>query len=140
MHDAKTGSPISYKTGAGDPLKAPAILLALANELGLVPWFNCKSGKDRCGLLDTEVKALYIAINENAQMPPPLRDRQEALAPKREAVFHQSGQDLIQKLNTGVRGTKISTKVEGLDQPPNRSLPNDIRGLSSYASSARGGE
>lgn len=50
-----------------NPYKFAARVLVLAQLAGMVPCFNCKSGKDRTGMVDVEVKSLLQSINENIQ-------------------------------------------------------------------------
>jgi hypothetical protein len=55
----------SYQTLDDDPYKLATRVLLLAHLIGSIPSFNCKSGKDRTGVVDVETKALIQSINEN---------------------------------------------------------------------------
>ena len=57
----------AYRREGQNPYKLAARVLVLAQLSGLVPCFNCKSGKDRTGMVDVEVKSLIQSINENIQ-------------------------------------------------------------------------
>ena len=52
-----------YQKLDADPYKLPPRILLLAHLLDNVACFNCKSGKDRTGMVDIEVKALVESIN-----------------------------------------------------------------------------
>jgi len=56
-----------YRSEGQNPYKFAARVLVLAQLAGMVPCFNCKSGKDRTGMVDVEVKSLLQSINENIQ-------------------------------------------------------------------------
>lgn len=57
----------SYQSEGQNPYKFAARILVLAQLSGSIPCFNCKSGKDRTGMVDVEVKSLLQSINENIQ-------------------------------------------------------------------------
>jgi phosphatidylinositol-4,5-bisphosphate 4-phosphatase len=73
------GSPMSWQRAGNEPYKLASRLTALANEVGAVPAFNCKSGKDRTGELDVQVKQLYahnhheVALSRSRKTTPRCR-------------------------------------------------------------------
>ncbi|MDE1464466.1 inositol phosphate phosphatase SopB [Spartinivicinus poritis] len=86
----------------------PELVVLLSNEMGVVPAWNCMSGKDRTGLLDAEVKQSLIEQELNsghvADFSSAMTDERQALHDK---VLLESGNHEIQKANTGVPGYKI---------------------------------
>ena len=86
-----------------DPYKLPARLALLSNLLGHSTAFNCKSGKDRTGQLDAEVKYLAKNFAAGNMLPPdvvPNRMRKTNFVLK-------SGNLEVQQLNTGLRGFRL---------------------------------
>ena len=59
----------SYNTDDGDVYKMMARLTVLTDMIGATPMFNCKSGKDRTGHLDAEVKMLASEIYYTHTVP-----------------------------------------------------------------------
>ncbi|WP_263079760.1 hypothetical protein [Endozoicomonas sp. Mp262] len=98
-----------------DAYKMPvriALLMSLAEG---VPLSNCKSGKDRTGMLDAEIKLLATMIEQYGEVPEPGM----TLAPVDAQLFREillHGQNLeIQKLNTGAEGYKTEG-VKSIDE------------------------
>ncbi|MGI4937892.1 MAG: inositol phosphate phosphatase SopB [Janthinobacterium lividum] len=86
-HKDASGKPF----GLGDPYKIASRVALLTQEIGATPCYNCKSGKDRTGMMDSEVKFLASHFDLYGYLPPV------------GAGFHDSGQSLYQKavLETG---------------------------------------
>ncbi|MCX4025797.1 hypothetical protein H0A36_07170 [Endozoicomonas sp. SM1973] len=86
----------------------PELVVLLSNEIGVVPAWNCMSGKDRTGLLDAEVKQSLIeqelSDGQVSDFSSAMIDERQALHDK---VLLDSGNHEIQKANTGVPGYKI---------------------------------
>ena len=90
--------------------------MLLAHLLDNVACFNCKSGKDRTGMVDIEVKALVESINRNIAKPDP--DSGEPMVPqygaqrntqakKDFAELHVwGGSQHVSRANTGLMGNK----------------------------------
>ena len=91
-----------------EPYALPARLALLTGKLGLTPSFNCKSGKDRTGQLDAEIKFLATRTERAAgQVPEPgaeLSNEEKALY---RTIVLNSGNHEIQKMNTGHAGFKV---------------------------------
>jgi hypothetical protein len=127
---APTDSALSHHRAGHEPYKLPVRLAALANELNLPVAFNCKSGKDRTGQLDVEIKALYasMALNGGA-VPEPGREPTAIERGNRARLFNEAGSFEIQKHNTAVPGGKINVSVlkSQLKRAMRDALPEDMR-------------
>jgi phosphatidylinositol-4,5-bisphosphate 4-phosphatase len=105
-------------------------LLLLMHEIGVVPAFNCKSGKDRTGMCNAEIDILSTQIRLNGGIVPlpyatPTIEDQTLMA----TVFDQSGAHAVTRDCTGHRGLKI--------QNPGNSF-NYAAGRMGYANGASG--
>lgn len=101
-----------HHSAGTEPYKLPVRLLALANECDASPAFNCKSGKDRTGQLDVEIKDFYTSLNVNdGQVREINHRRTEAENLNLKTLFEQGGGREIQKYNTGIPGSKVDLKV-----------------------------
>lgn len=90
-----------------DAYKLAARVSLLSHKIGIVPLTNCKSGKDRTGMLDAEIKFLAARIDPQiGAVPEPGRIED---ATDRE-LFHkmlmETGNLEIQEYNVGARGYK----------------------------------
>ena len=90
-----------------DPYALPARLALLTHKLGLTPAYNCKSGKDRTGQLDAEIKFLATRIESGGEAPRPGAD----LSAPEQALYRNvalnAGNHEVQQLNTGFAGYKV---------------------------------
>ena len=95
----------SYNTDDGDVYKMMARLTVLTDMIGATAMFNCKSGKDRTGHLDAEVKMLASEIYYTRTVP-----SYGQLSTSRKEAFSQfalhSGNHEMQRYNTGFAGYK----------------------------------
>ncbi len=94
----------------GDPYKLASRLQELAYRIGAVPAFNCKSGKDRTGQCDVEVKsAIMLERMKKGDAPKP----NAVLTPHQQNVLRttqlESGTLEITKSNTGAMGLMINS-------------------------------
>ena len=89
-----------------DAYKMAARIAVLANLIGNVPCWNCKSGKDRTGEMDVECKFLSTLIARGEPIPDPgaplTRDQQGLFR----AIALEGGNFEVQKANTGFMGYK----------------------------------
>jgi hypothetical protein len=119
-----------------EPYKLPARLLALANEIGATPSFNCKSGKDRTGQLNVEIRDLYAHLIANGGKPRNVDAKREGLEKDNYKTLFMTGGDRdIQALNTGVTGSKSQLHYyhKLMDVPPK--TIDQIKGLSRWVGS-----
>ena len=94
-----------------DAYKAAARIAVLANLIGAVPCWNCKSGKDRTGEMDVECKFLSTLIARGEDIPAPgapLTKDQQGLF---RAIAFEGGNFEVQKANTGFEGYKTERVV-----------------------------
>ena len=117
---AKSGSANSYRNIGSQPYEFSVRLAALANEADLGVCFNCKSGKDRTGQLDTRIKDFYgdlgrqylaneksNAADPAAVKPRPLNfQRDSGQLTQLQRLHEQGGSRDNQIANTGLPGTK----------------------------------
>lgn len=98
----------SHLSDGGEAYKLPSRLAVLTYLMGDMPVWNCKSGKDRTGMLDVEAKFLATLIERNISIPKPgdeLTDEQKELF---NTLVLQSGNHEMQKYNTGAAGYKLT--------------------------------
>lgn len=97
----------SHRRDGGEPYKLAQRIALLSNAVGVVPCYNCKSGKDRTGMLDSELKREMVQLFGGAGLSVP----GEALTAQQQAVFRDvlahSGNLDIQLKNTGAPGNKV---------------------------------
>lgn len=111
---------IKGKLGEGHSYEMPAKLATLAFRSGCQVHFNCKSGKDRTGMMDAESKLfasqMHQADQKGATALPPyeFKDADPRRADLHRLIF-EGGNMEITKMNTGARGLKIAP-VPTLDQ------------------------
>ncbi len=90
--------------------KMSARLLLLTYLINGIPLYNCKSGKDRTGMLDAQVKLLIAQIERSGNCKVPEPD--EPLTDSERQLFHHillnSGNHEIQAINTGRPGYMIN--------------------------------
>jgi len=123
----------SFVSGGTDPYKMVSRLTLIGHLMDETPLFNCKSGKDRTGQLDAEVKFL-AALGDKSMLPRPEENEHRAM---RGEFTLNSGNLEMQKLNTGLPGFKLDWKqVPGLaNMLADESLESAYRGGSDYVKS-----
>ncbi len=121
-----------FRKRGEDPYRLPARLAMLGHLMGMMPLFNCKSGKDRTGQMDVACKTLALQMYERGGKVPPLDEPRTSVD---EHIFHQvaiNGGNLeMQRMNTGLAGFKTGG-VEGLDKLFSEGALEMHRGLSRY--------
>ena len=122
-----------YRRGGGDPFKMVSRLALVGHLMGETPLFNCKSGKDRTGQLDAEVKFLAAAADESGGTVPPPGESMEAWRPVRSDFVFNTGNLEMQRLNTGLPGYKLKG-VPGLANVIRDGMKPLYRGGSAYVS------
>ena len=120
-----------YRAGGGDPFKMVSRLALVGHLMGETPLFNCKSGKDRTGQLDAEVKFLATAADENGGRVPPPDESMETWRPVRNDFVFNTGNLEMQRLNTGLPGYKLKG-VPGLANVIRDGMKPLYRGGSAY--------
>ncbi|XBS68970.1 inositol phosphate phosphatase SopB [Acerihabitans sp. KWT182] len=99
----------THHTDAGEPYKAAMRVALLSYEIGITPCWNCKSGKDRTGMLDVELKreAAAVYAGKAGNGIGMLDAEGQRLM---QAVLLNSGNLEIQRYNTGLTGNKVLNK------------------------------
>ena len=125
----------SFIRGGEDPYKMVSRLALVGNLMDETPLFNCKSGKDRTGQLDAEVKYL-AALAEHEKLPRPGSVGPDLRAMRSEFTLN-AGNLEMQKLNSGLPGYKLPLReVPGLAQMiADQALESVYRGGSDYIKS-----
>ncbi|MDE0658236.1 MAG: hypothetical protein OXI79_01160 [Gammaproteobacteria bacterium] len=120
-----------YRAGGGDPFKMVSRLALVGHMMGETPLFNCKSGKDRTGQLDAEVKFLATAADQNGGTVPAPDESMEAWRGVRSDFVFNTGNLEMQRLNTGLPGYKLKG-VPGLANVIRDGMKPLYRGGSAY--------
>ncbi|WP_455871804.1 inositol phosphate phosphatase SopB [Serratia proteamaculans] len=101
----------SHHHDGGEPYKAAQRVAMLAYEIGAVPCWNCKSGKDRTGMLDAEIKREAVSQHQGSPLNKPgipLSNNDKKLF---QQVLLNGGNSEVQAYNTGVAGNKVLKKL-----------------------------
>ncbi len=101
----------SYMKMGHDPYKMPARLAILAHLVQGNPLWNCKSGKDRTGELDDEIKFLVAQITLTGKVPKP--DQELSLEDQR--IFREFALNTGNHDFQGYNATIAGYKTEGVD-------------------------
>ena len=94
------------RSDAHDAFKVAARIAVIANLMGEVPCWNCKSGKDRTGQMDVECKFLSTLIATGSPIPEPGAPLTKAQQGLLRSIALEGGNFEIQKMNTGIAGFK----------------------------------
>jgi phosphatidylinositol-4,5-bisphosphate 4-phosphatase len=105
----------SHNRDGGEPYKAAMRAALLAFEIGAVPCWNCKSGKDRTGMLDAELKREAVAMHQKSGLSTP----GSQLAPEDQRLLQQAllrgGNMEVQAYNTGAPGNKVMKELPAMN-------------------------
>jgi len=102
------------ETGNGDTssYEMSSQLLNLGHMIGFIPHFNCKSGKDRTGLQDAEVKFMAHELDQaktaSDLKPYKIAGTDPERTEKLQTMLFASGNLEMQQYNTGGQGYKIA--------------------------------
>jgi phosphatidylinositol-4,5-bisphosphate 4-phosphatase len=99
---------IHYKlhhSDGGEPYKAAMRVVLLTSAIKLMPCYNCKSGKDRTGMLDVEIKR-YLASNYKQTKENRIGLPDESGMKLMQKLMVASGNAEVQEYNTSVAGSK----------------------------------
>lgn len=126
----------SHHSDKNEPYKAAKRVALLTYEIGITPCWNCKSGKDRTGVLDVEIKHGAITNHQKQALGSPgskLNLVDKALLEK---IYMHSGNLHVQEFNTGAPGNKVARELpiiglSNAERIGNRNLWYSTRGLSS---------
>ncbi|MEA9393191.1 inositol phosphate phosphatase SopB [Acerihabitans sp. TG2] len=95
----------SHHSDGEDPYKMATRIALLSYEIGIIPCWNCKSGKDRTGWMDTEIKYAVTrhCLNRTTEKSTAVEKKDKELL---QMVALNSGNQKIQEQNTGAPGNK----------------------------------
>jgi len=99
--------------GQGDesnPTALPTRMSLLMYWLGYGVSFNCKSGKDRTGVVAAEINNLALDIEANGEIPEPYKELSFKQKLQLMQVYDASKANSIAQANTGFDGLKVSYK------------------------------
>lgn len=99
--------------GQGDesnPTALPTRMSLLMYWLGYGVSFNCKSGKDRTGVVAAEINNLALDIEANGEIPEPYKELNFKQKLQLMQVYDASKANSIAQANTGFDGLKVSYK------------------------------
>lgn len=97
----------SHNCDNGEPYKLAQRVTMLANEINCVPCWNCKSGKDRTGMLDAEIKREAISLHQGNSLSKPGNALDQNAKWLLGQVLLNSGNLEVQAQNTGLAGNKV---------------------------------
>ena len=98
----------SYIVAGDDPYKMASRVVLLSNKLGHSTAFNCKSGKDRTGQLDAEIKQLAATADIEGRVPEPNQKPTEESRKAKIQFALNTGNLEMQAYNTGLPGYKTA--------------------------------
>lgn len=101
----------SHHRDGGEPYKAAQRVTMLAYEIGAVPCWNCKSGKDRTGMLDAEIKREAISQHQGQPLSLPATPLDEKNQQLFQQVLLNGGNNEIQAYNTSASGNKVLINI-----------------------------
>ncbi|MCL6271552.1 hypothetical protein M3P05_16675 [Sansalvadorimonas sp. 2012CJ34-2] len=114
-----------------DAYKLAARVSLLTSLIGGVPLSNCKSGKDRTGMLDAEIKFLAARIDsETGAVPKPGRITSDSDKELFRQILLNSGNLEVQEYNVGVRGYKTEGVASITERIGDDTVRQEVRGLS----------
>lgn len=103
----------SFRSGNNEPYKMVSRLALISHLMGDNTLFNCKSGKDRTGQLDAEVKYLAAVGHATGHIPEPDIAHTAESRKMRTTFTLDAGNMELQRINTGLPGYKLRN-VPGL--------------------------
>lgn len=130
----------SHHADEQEPYKAAERLAILGYEIGAVPCWNCKSGKDRTGMLDSEIKREVISYQQRQKLSEPGNPFDGSNKELLKEIIINSGNPEIQYYNTGVKGNKVMkdlpfsfTNLSYKKRIANDIVADTLKGLSELA-------
>lgn len=103
--------------------------------MGDPPCFNCKSGKDRTGTMDTECKFLVAMIELKGTVPEPGKALNAEERQLYREISSHGGNREMQEYNTGYQGTKAMDNVVDVTNKTGEDFKKTLKGYSSLTSS-----
>lgn len=105
----------SHNRDDGEPYKAAMRAALLAFEIGAVPCWNCKSGKDRTGMLDAELKREVVAMHQKGGLSAPGSKLTQGDQRLLQQTLLHGGNMEVQAYNTGAPGNKVMKELPAMN-------------------------
>ncbi|MBC6414244.1 MAG: hypothetical protein GDA45_05115 [Chromatiales bacterium] len=121
----------SFRRGGVEPYKMVSRLALISHLMGETTLYNCKSGKDRTGQLDAEVKYLAAVGNATGQIPEPETEPTDESRSLRSNFALNTGNHEMQQMSTGLKGYKLKG-VPGLEKMLGADMMDIYRGGSGF--------
>ncbi|MXX98455.1 MAG: hypothetical protein F4Y58_00905 [Gammaproteobacteria bacterium] len=121
----------SFRRGGVEPYKMVSRLALMSHLMGETPLYNCKSGKDRTGQLDAEVKYLASVGNTTGQIPRPETAHTAESRRMRTNFALNTGNHEVQQMSVGLKGYKLKG-VPGLNKMMETEMMDIYRGGSKF--------
>ena len=122
----------SFSRGGREPYKMVSRLALVSHLMGETTLYNCKSGKDRTGQLDAEVKYLASVGNTTGQIPRPEEAPTDESRRMRTNFALNTGNHEVQQMTVGLKGYKLKG-VPGLTKAMEADMIDIYRGGSDFA-------
>ncbi|MBG6247862.1 inositol phosphatase [Candidatus Symbiopectobacterium endolongispinus] len=136
----------THHRDGGEPYKAALRVALLANEIGAMPCWNCKSGKDRTGMLDAEIKRETVKMHQHDtgvmkqafSVSLPGHSLDSAEQQLLQTILLHGGNKKVQQYNTGAPGNKVAKSLPGFltlstrQRIGDKRAFDDTRGLSKF--------
>ncbi|PXX54013.1 phosphatidylinositol-4,5-bisphosphate 4-phosphatase [Pseudomonas sp. LAMO17WK12:I10] len=125
----------AHNHDGGDPYKGALCVMLLANAIDVTPCSNCKSGKDRTGMLDAELKRAVVTLHEGkglGALGGRLAEDEQLLL--QQTLLH-GGNEEVQRKNTGAPGNKVMrtpplVTLSSFERVGNQHVCDQTQGLS----------
>lgn len=104
---AKMWDDKGHRNAGNEPYKMVSRLALLTSMIGGDTCWNCKSGKDRTGMMDVETKRLAAEIWMSGTVPEPDEKPSKEIKSNRFRMAMDGGNLEIQNYNTGAPGFKL---------------------------------
>lgn len=104
---AKMWDDKGHRNAGNEPYKMVSRLALLTSMIGGDTCWNCKSGKDRTGMMDVETKRLAAEIWMSGTVPEPDEEPSKEIKSNRFRMAMDGGNLEIQNYNTGAPGFKL---------------------------------
>ena len=121
----------SFRSGGKEPYKMVSRLALVSHLMGETALYNCKSGKDRTGQLDAEVKYLASVGKATGQVPRPEEAYTNESRRMRTNFALNTGNHEMQQMTVGLKGYKLKG-VPGLSKAMEADMIDIYRGGSQF--------
>ena len=121
----------SFRSGGKEPYKMVSRLALVSHLMGETTLYNCKSGKDRTGQLDAEVKYLAAVGHTTGNIPEADAEYTPESRRERTNFALNTGNHEVQQMTVGLKGYKLKG-VPGLAKGMDADLMDVYQGGSKF--------